>query len=64
VRDNEFNSYVEDLAELKSRVAGYEAYIKKLKDLVDNDKAEELIDELSSNEDKRNDLIDIKNHIF
>ena len=42
----------------------YEAYIKKLKELVDNDKAEELIDELSSNDERRVDLVEIKNQIF
>lgn len=35
-----------------------------MKELVDNDKAEQLIDELSQNEEKRTDLIDIKNQIF
>lgn len=56
--------YSEDLTELKKRVAEYEAYIKKLKELVDNDKAEELIDELSSNDERRVDLVEIKNQIF
>jgi len=53
--------YSEDLTELKKRVSEYEAYIKKLKELVDNDKAEELIDELSSNDERRVDLVEIKN---
>lgn len=56
--------YSEDLTELKKRVSEYEAYIKKLKELVDNDKAEELIDELSSNDERRVDLVEIKNQIF
>ena len=30
---------------------------------MDNDKAEELIDELSSNDEKRLDLVEIKNQI-
>ena len=49
---------------LKKWVADYEAYIKKLKELVDNDKAEELIDELSSNDERRIDLVEIKNQIL
>jgi len=53
--------YQEDLKDLKKWVSDYEEYIKKLKELVDNDKAEELIDELSSNDEKRLDLIEIKN---
>lgn len=56
--------YSEDLTELKKRVTEYEAYIKKLKELVDNDKAEELIDELSSNDERRVDLVEIKNQIL
>lgn len=56
--------FQEDLLELKKRVSEYESYIKKLKELVDNDKAEELIDELSSNDEKRVDLVEIKNEIL
>ena len=48
---------------MKSKVQDYEAYIKKLKELVDNDKAEELIDELSSNDQRRLDLIEMKKEI-
>lgn len=59
--ENESSMYSEDLTELKKRVSEYEAYIKKLKELVDNDKAEELIDELSSNDERRVDLVEIKN---
>jgi hypothetical protein len=63
-RDRESGTFNENLLELKKRVGDYEAYIKKLKELVDSDKAEELIDELSSNENRRLDLLEIKAQIF
>jgi len=63
-RENENSIFHEDLLDLKKRVSDYEAYIKRLKELVDTDRAEELIDELSSNDEKRLELIEIKNQIF
>ena len=63
-RTRESESFIEEIISLKQRVLHYEEYIKKLKDLVDKDRAEELIDELSSNEDKRADLLEIKAEIL
>ena len=44
-------------------MAKYEEYIKKLKELVDKDKAEDLIDELSASDEQRVELIQIKKEI-
>jgi len=52
-----------DLSTIKNKVGTYEGYIKQLKDFVDNDKAEELIDELSTNDQRRVDLIHMKEEI-
>jgi DNA repair exonuclease SbcCD ATPase subunit len=60
-REKESSMYLDDLSDLKKRVSEYETYIKRLKELVDNDKAEELIDELSSNDERKIDLNEIKN---
>jgi vacuolar-type H+-ATPase subunit I/STV1 len=45
---------------LNKNISSYELYIKKLKELVDKDRAEELIDELTQNDQKRIDLIEIR----
>jgi len=52
-----------DLGSVKGKVRDYELYIKKLKDFVDQDRAEELIDELSTNDQRRLDLIHMKEEI-
>jgi hypothetical protein len=55
-RERVFN---DDILALKKTVIEYEEYIKNLKELVDKDQAEELIDQLTKNDQKRIDLIDI-----
>lgn len=62
-RSREFATFNEDVLALKKKIILYEDYIKKLKKLVDKDKAEELIDELTKNDQKRIDLIDIREEI-
>lgn len=62
-RDRESATLREDVLVLEKRIAEYEIYIKKLKDLVDKDKAEDLIEELTTNEDKQADLIEIREEI-
>lgn len=62
-RQREATMFSEDILTLKKRVTDYESYIKKLKDLVDQDKAEELISELTQNDQRRTDLIEIRQEI-
>ena len=62
-RQRESTMFSEDILTLKKRVTDYESYIKKLKELVDRDKAEELIGELTQNDQRRTDLIEIRQEI-
>lgn len=62
-RSREYATFNEDIIMLKKKVATYEEYIKKLKEFVEKDKTEELIDELTQNDQQRRDLIDIKEEI-
>ena len=62
-RQRESATFNEDIISLKKRIAEYEQYIKKLKEFVDKDKAEELIQELTQNDQKRTDLIEIRQEI-
>lgn len=62
-RTREHAMFNEDIINLKKKITDYEEYIKRLKELVDKDKAEELIDQLTKNDQKRVDLIDIREEI-
>lgn len=62
-RQRENATFREDIIALKKRISDYEVYIKKLKDLVEKDQAEELIEELTKNDQKRTDLIEIRDEI-
>lgn len=62
-RQRESATFKEDIVALKKRITDYELYIKRLKDLVDKDMAENLIEELTANDQKRVDLIEIRQEI-
>ena len=48
-RNTESNAFQSDVQTLKKKVADYEKYIKKLKQLVDEEKTAQLIDDLQEN---------------
>jgi hypothetical protein len=62
-RQRESATFKEDIIALKKRISDYELYIKRLKKLVDKDMAENLIEELTTNDQKRIDLIEIRQEI-
>lgn len=49
-RSTETGAFQGDIQTLKKKVSEYEKYIKRLKSLVDEEKTEELVDDLSNNQ--------------
>ena len=62
-RQKESATFKEDVAILKSRVLEYENYLKRIKELSDKKKEEELKEELARSNERKADMIQVKQEI-